>query len=67
MGLLLLGKEGGALLTFEPALGVLPLVVSDRVRLFPGLVETSDFYIPFVPLKSLTTEVFAFLCNSNIS
>lgn len=30
------------------------------VRGFPGLVETVSFCIPFVPLKSLTTEVFAF-------
>ena len=36
------------------------------VRLSPGLVETVSFCIPFVPLKSLTTEVFVFLCNSNL-
>lgn len=36
------------------------IIVSDPVRLFPGLVETVNFCIPFVLLKSLTTEIFAF-------
>lgn len=36
------------------------IIVSDPVRLFPGLVEIVNFCIPFVLLKSLTTENVAF-------
>ena len=56
------------MLIFEIALGVFAIdfFVSDMFRPLPGLVETVNFCIPFVPLKSLTPEVFAFLCNFDI-
>lgn len=61
-GLLISAKKGRVLLTFETVLG---FIVSDKVKLFLGMLETVGFCLPFVPLKSLTTEAFVFLCNSN--
>ena len=56
--------------TAERAWGVFTtdLLSLKGVWLFPGLVESVSFYIPFVPLKSLTSkDFFAFLCNSDTS
>lgn len=49
MGLFILWQESRASLTFEIALGKLPvlIIVSDMVRLFPGLVEMVVFTFLF--------------------